>query len=347
MTANIKLASNLLDHHQSMFNKLFTKGEFADVTLVSDDQTRIKAHKFVLSAFSSVFEKIIDDNPTQHPVIYLRGIQSPELVSLLQFLYQGETTVNQNRMEEFAKVAKDLNVEKITKVLDGAERQYYHQEEKSERLKVLEQNKIQVKTVKLKPPPPSQQIVQTVKLKPRTLKRPSVEIEETAVFKNQVDIVKIAEDIRKDIEKQNKPLEEPTEKDSPSEDNNKEELKVGDPQQPSKPETECPECGKLFLGKSKMFNHYRMRHGEKSFQCPVCGDKYPSKHNVSRHFRNKHQGIKYPCNQCEYQATTAGDAKKHRDGKHSNIILSCDSCHFQTKWRAEYLRHVKTHDPLE
>ena len=239
-------------------------------------------------------------------------------------------------------------MEKISQVLDGVERQHYIQEEKNVRLKVLEQNQIQVKTVKLKPPPPPQK-----RLTPRNLKGPSasVQMEQTAVFKNEVNFVKIAEDIRNDIAKQIEPLEEISERVDASidrkEDKHRKELKVKDQQKPCKSETECPECGKMFPGNSQMFNHYRLRHGEKSFQCPVCGVKYPSKHNVTRHFRNKHQGIKYPCNLCDYQATTQGDAKKHRDGKHSNISLHCEFCHFQTTWRAEYRRHMKTHDPLE
>ena len=199
-------------------------------------------------------------------------------------------------------------------------------------------------TVKLRPPPPSQQRVrQTVKLKPRTLENPSLDSESTAVFKSQVNIAKIAEDIRKDIENQIEPL-------VPNEAVDTNCLKMEEPQQPSSASAEkikCPECGKMFKGTSAMFNHYKLRHGEKSFQCPICGMKYPSKNNVTRHIRNKHQNIKYPCDQCEYQATTQGDAKKHRDGKHSNLILSCDSCYFQTKWRAEYRRHMKTHDSPE
>ena len=344
MTANVQIASNLLDHHQSMFSKLFTKGDFSDVTLVSDDKIRIKAHKFVLSAFSPVFEKIIDDNPTHHPLIYLRGIQSQELVSLLQFLYQGETILPQNRIEEFANVAKDLEVEKITKVLEEIE--------KSEWFQVLEQNRIQVRTVKLKPPPPSQKRLQTVKLKPRTLESPGLNTEPGAGFKSQVNVAKIAEDIRKDIEKQIDPLAPDENEDANSLSESKETktqvIKVKELKQTGGPENiECPECGKMFKGNSMMFNHFKLRHGEKSFQCPSCDKKYPSKLNLSRHFRNKHQNIKYPCNLCDYQATTAGDAKKHRDGKHSNIILSCDFCHFQTRWRSEYRRHMTTHESPE
>ena len=78
------------DHLKVMFKDLYQEGSHSDVTLVSDDQTQFKAHKIVLSACSPVFKKIIESNPSQHPLIYLRGIQSYEMESILQFMYLGD-----------------------------------------------------------------------------------------------------------------------------------------------------------------------------------------------------------------------------------------------------------------
>ena len=103
-----------IDHLHLMFKELYEEGKHSDVTLVSDDQIQFKAHKIVLSACSPVFKKIIDSNPSQHPLIYLRGIQSYELESILQFMYLGEARFYQDRMEEFIKVAKDLEVKDIS-----------------------------------------------------------------------------------------------------------------------------------------------------------------------------------------------------------------------------------------
>ena len=103
------------DHLQLMFKDLYEEEKHSDVTLVCDDQTQFKAHKIVLSACSPVFKKIIDNNPSQHPLIYLRGIQSYEMESILQFMYLGEGKFYYERMEEFIKVAKDLEVKEISK----------------------------------------------------------------------------------------------------------------------------------------------------------------------------------------------------------------------------------------
>ena len=85
---------------------------------VSDDQTQFKAHKIFLSACSPVFKKIIESNPSQHPLVYLRGIQSHEMESILQFMYLGEGKFYHERMREFIKVAQDLEVKEIS---DGVE----------------------------------------------------------------------------------------------------------------------------------------------------------------------------------------------------------------------------------
>ena len=106
------------DHLQLMFKDLYEEEKHSDVTLVCDDQTQFKAHKIVLRACSPVFKKIIDNNPSQHPLIYLRGIQRHELEAILQFIYLGEGKIQFERIEEFIKVAKDLEVKEISNSLE-------------------------------------------------------------------------------------------------------------------------------------------------------------------------------------------------------------------------------------
>ena len=101
-----------------MFKDLHEERKHSDVTLVCDDQTQLKAHKIVLRACSPVLKKIIDDNPSQHPLIYLRGIQSYEMESILQFMYLGEGRFHYGRMGEFMKVAKDLELKEISKSVE-------------------------------------------------------------------------------------------------------------------------------------------------------------------------------------------------------------------------------------
>ena len=79
------------EHLSGMMKDMLTTQDFADVTLVCDDKKSIMAHKNILSACSPVFKDILQ-LPTQsnHPVIYLMGIQFSEIESILQFMYLGE-----------------------------------------------------------------------------------------------------------------------------------------------------------------------------------------------------------------------------------------------------------------
>ena len=76
-----------VDHLKEMLHNMMTSNELTDVTLVSEDKKHFKAHKVVLSASSSVFKSIINENSISSPIIYLRGIQSFEIESILQFIY--------------------------------------------------------------------------------------------------------------------------------------------------------------------------------------------------------------------------------------------------------------------
>ena len=103
------------DHLREMLRNMMSSNELTDVTIVSEDKKHFKAHKVVLSASSSVFQSIISDSTLSSPIIYLRGIDSPEIESILQFIYLGEVTFYQERMKEFLDVAESLEIKGISK----------------------------------------------------------------------------------------------------------------------------------------------------------------------------------------------------------------------------------------
>ena len=102
------------EHLSGMMKDMLTPQDFADVTLVCDDKKSIMAHKNILSACSPVFKDILQ-LPTQsnHPVIYLMGIQFSEIESILQFMYLGEAKFSKERMNEFLWAVKDLEIKEL------------------------------------------------------------------------------------------------------------------------------------------------------------------------------------------------------------------------------------------
>merc|ERR1711955_120003 len=103
---------NFSTHQQDLFRNLLETHEFTDVTLISDDQHQYRVHKFILSACSTAFGKILTSNPLNSS-IYLRGIHHEELETLLQFIYLGEAYFCHERMNEFLNVAKELDIKGI------------------------------------------------------------------------------------------------------------------------------------------------------------------------------------------------------------------------------------------
>ena len=105
------------DHLRQMLHEMRRSNDLTDVTLVCDDKVKFKAHKIVLSACSPVFKSIIDDLPNINSVIYLRGVKQEEMESILEFMYLGVTTLNQDRMDEFLNVSTSLEIKEISKTV--------------------------------------------------------------------------------------------------------------------------------------------------------------------------------------------------------------------------------------
>jgi len=106
------------DHLKEMMQHLMQSNESTDVTLVCEDRTKFKAHKFVLNACSPVFQSIINDLPQKDPVVYLRGILASEMKPILQFMYLGQATFYQDRMNDFLIVSRSLEIKEICKDID-------------------------------------------------------------------------------------------------------------------------------------------------------------------------------------------------------------------------------------
>ena len=92
------------------FKDLRSELEFVNVTLVSEDNQEMKAHKVVLSACSPVLKNILLKNPHQHPLIYLTGVKHQELKSLVDFMYLGQAEVSQTNLEIFMSLGSKFEI---------------------------------------------------------------------------------------------------------------------------------------------------------------------------------------------------------------------------------------------
>ena len=93
------------------FNIFRSESNFCDVTLVCEGEESVKAHKVVLSACSSFFKNILKEYQHSHPLIYLSGVSSSNLGSILDYIYQGEVQIFQEQLDTFLETAQKLKIE--------------------------------------------------------------------------------------------------------------------------------------------------------------------------------------------------------------------------------------------
>lgn len=99
------------DHLNNTVAKLRASSQFADVTLLCEDLQEVQAHRFILSACSNLFRKILELNKSQ--CIYLKGVNHTIMEALLDFMYNGKTVVREETLSELLGVAKDLGMTEL------------------------------------------------------------------------------------------------------------------------------------------------------------------------------------------------------------------------------------------
>lgn len=72
----------------------------------------------VLSACSPYFQQLFINHPEKHPIVILRDIPYADMKSLLDFMYRGEVSVDQERLSAFLRVAESLRIKGLTEVND-------------------------------------------------------------------------------------------------------------------------------------------------------------------------------------------------------------------------------------
>ena len=108
----------------SAFGDLRNDKEFTDVTLACEDGQQVEVHKLVLISSSPFFKNLLHRNKHPHPLIYMRGVKSEDLVAMIDFLYQGEANVYQENLDSFLAIAEELKL----KGLHGNQTEAVHEE---------------------------------------------------------------------------------------------------------------------------------------------------------------------------------------------------------------------------
>jgi Cys2His2 zinc finger developmental/cell cycle regulator len=103
----------------SVFEDLLNHEAFVDVTIACDG-LNLKAHKMVLSACSPYFQSMFYNTPDKHPVVFLKDVRYDEMKALLEFMYRGEVSVDQENLSSLLKVAEGLKIKGLADVNESS-----------------------------------------------------------------------------------------------------------------------------------------------------------------------------------------------------------------------------------
>ncbi|XP_037923492.1 longitudinals lacking protein, isoforms H/M/V isoform X2 [Hermetia illucens] len=105
----------------TVFQQLREDQSFVDVTL-SCEHGSIKAHKVVLSACSTYFQKLLLENPCKHPTVILPSdIVYADLKTIIDFVYRGEIDVTESELQGLLRTAEQLKIKGLCETTDQLE----------------------------------------------------------------------------------------------------------------------------------------------------------------------------------------------------------------------------------
>ena len=105
----------------SSFGDLRNDGDLTDVTLACEDGTQMEAHKVVLASTSPFFFNLLKRNKHPHPLIYMKGIKSDNLLAMIEFFYKGEADVSQENLEGFLALADEMKLKGLQRPEESTE----------------------------------------------------------------------------------------------------------------------------------------------------------------------------------------------------------------------------------
>ena len=107
------ISLNWDDHSKTFISQISKEMEqdiLKDVTLACADGHCIRAHRLILSIYSTYFQQILKQCTNPEPTILLPDVQIEDLKILLKFMYSGDAHVNEDNLVNILKTATRLQI---------------------------------------------------------------------------------------------------------------------------------------------------------------------------------------------------------------------------------------------
>ena len=267
------------DHLKNMMKELMMNEDYSDVTLVTEDKKQIKANINILSACSPVFKDILKKEKNSNQIMYLRGIQFQEMKSIMQFIYLGEATFYEERMDEFLAVAKSLEITELC----NAETEPYDEADDN--------------------PPLDEQDTSTEFVEEQTVKSEYIEIQAPKERQRRV----ISVNGKYECDQCHKTFSSVG-----SLYNHNKSIHQG-------VKYACDQCDYQATQQCHLKLHIGSQHKGVKYACDQCGYQASTPGHLKIHIQSRHEGIRYACDQCDQQFREKGSLRKHTKNKHEDM----------------------------
>jgi len=260
---------------------------FTDVTLVSEHNEQIKAHKVILSSSSKFFEKILTMNPHQHPLIYLKGVKQELLQQIIEFIYIGEVKLCESEVDSFVKLGKELEVEGLAD---------------DQRLEEVQGDDLATE----------EPIVPKLEVDSFLEERLDEDMDSEFTFEELATAEAVLETTFEELATAEAVLETSEKVAAPPKKKFKQEK--GEDNRYS-----CPQCDFSSEHHVSLKKHRLSKHEAVRYQCERCEKSYTDSSALLRHKKSVHDGAVYKCETCDKNFSEGGALTRHKKNIHSSI----------------------------
>ena len=351
------------DHLKSMMKELMMNEEFADVTLVTEDKKHIKANINILSSCSPVFKDILKKEKKSDPIIYLRGIHFSEMESIMHYIYLGEATFYEERMNELFAVAKSLEIKVLYEEADAETVTKQTANEENEASPTLademeEQTQMAIDKPKQEPEHSivkfecdqcDFQTTQQGEITRHIISKHKQSSTNSVTYSNDQCFNQASRQV---IQNTNEGINACNASDYQA--GYQSDLPEHIQTKHGISKYSCDFCSYKATTQNRLTKHILSKHEfeitaegvitmhRKKFECKQCQKTYFSIQTLNDHIQTKHKGIKYTCDQCDNQFTHKTSLNMHIQSKHDGIKYACDQCDYEASRQDTLTRHVKS-----